>query len=193
MVQIDFDFVAENKPHNLPSAEVIIQQCNTRRAQAKAANPNPNVDIRGVSLLDESNGGAAYAWVKVAPSVSMAEARTQHYIAQVVNGNADAAVRVPYVYLSFESRGWGYIVMEFIDGVTCGNADASLVAAAVTSLINIQAPTVVPGPVGGGHIYHNFFIDRESSVSLICSKNISTMQAFPLRLGLSLLYLHRFW
>jgi hypothetical protein len=95
----------------------------------------------------------------------MAEARTQNYVAQIVNGDAAAGVRVPYVYLFFMSRHWGFIVMEFIDGVICKNANAKLVAAAVQSLITIRAPTAQPGPIGGGPICHDFFIDRESSVT----------------------------
>jgi hypothetical protein len=131
MSKMKLDIVADNKPNNLPSAEEIIQQCKTC-ALANAANSTS--DKRGVSLVDESKDGAACAWVKFGPCITMAEARTQHYVAQVVNGDDAAAVRVPYICLSFESHGWGYIVMESIDGVICSDADARLVAAAVQFL-----------------------------------------------------------
>ncbi|KDQ57418.1 hypothetical protein JAAARDRAFT_78615 [Jaapia argillacea MUCL 33604] len=163
MSNIKFDIVVDNKPNSLPSAEEIIQQCRTH-ALANAANSTSYK--RGVSLVDESKDGAPYAWVKYGRSITMAEARTQHYVAQVVNGDDDAAVvRVPYVYLSFESHGRGYIVMEFIDGVICSDADAKLVAAAVQFLATIRGPTTQPGPIGGGPICHDFFIERESSLT----------------------------
>lgn len=169
MSKIEFDIVADKKPNSLPSAEEIIQQCRTR-ALANRDAANSTSDIRGLSLVDEYKDGTPCAWVKFGPSVTMAKARTQNYVAQVVNGDAAAAaaaavVRVPYVYLSFESHGWGYIVMEFIDGVICSKADARLVAAAVQFLVTIRGPTSQPDPIGGGPICHDFFIERGSSVT----------------------------
>ena len=70
-----------------------------------------------------------------------ARTRTQHYVAQSLNDKAGAAVRIPCVYLAFESDGLGYIVSEYIDGSICNNADAALVAATVQSL-----PHHRPGP-----------------------------------------------
>ncbi len=54
--------------------------------------------------------------------------------------------------------------MEYIDGSICDDSDVELVAAAVQSLISIQGPTTAPGPVGGGPIWHCFFLDWESPV-----------------------------
>jgi hypothetical protein len=160
--KIEFDIVADNRPNSLLSTEEIIQQC---RARALANAANSTSDIRGLPLVDESKDGTPCAWVKFGPPTIMAEARTQNYVAQAVNGDATAPVRVPYVYLSFTSHDWGYIVMEYIDGVICSHADARLIAAAVQFLVNVRAPTAQPGPIGGGPICHDFFIDRESSLT----------------------------
>lgn len=94
-----------------------------------------------------------------------ARTRTQHYVAQSLNDKAGAAVRIPCVYLAFESDGLGYIVSEYIDGSICNNADAALVAAAVQSLITVQGPTAEPGPAGGGPIEHRFFVECKSSIT----------------------------
>ena len=125
----------------------------------------------------------------------MGEARTQHFVTQVFNDKAGAAVRSPYVYVAFQSEGIGYIVMEYIDGSTCDDSDTKLVAAAVQSLITVQSPTVEPGPVGGGPIGHRFFIDWQSSVTdnsfEVLEKHINGVSV-PLRLALSLLHLRWF-
>ena len=159
MPRITFDFIANNKPDNLPSAEQIIRRC----AEANAV--NFRTGLSGVALVGSSQNDAPYAWVKYGRSITMAEARTQQYVAQVVNSNDAAPVRIPAVYCSFESNSRGYIVMELIEGEICSDADAGLVAAAVQFLITIKGPTEQPGPIGGGPICHNFFVDRESSVT----------------------------
>ena len=89
--------------------------------QAGKSSQWPGSNIRGVSLVDASD--AIYAWLKFGPTVTMAEGRTQDYIAQAVNSNAAAPVRVPAVFLSFEWDRWGFIVMEFIDGEMCDDQD----------------------------------------------------------------------
>ena len=94
----------------------------------------------------------------------MGEAKTQSFVAQFLNNKAGSAVRVPQVYLAFTWGGFGYIVMEYIDGQTCGDSDVALVAAAVQSLITIPSRTSAPGPAGGGMIEHLFFIERMSSI-----------------------------
>ncbi|CAA7265745.1 unnamed protein product [Cyclocybe aegerita] len=130
---------------------------------AKAANPTS--DIRGVSLVDGS--GATYAWVKFGATITMAEGRTQNYVAQVVNSSVNAPVRIPSVYLTFEWDDWGFIAMEFVDGITpeYNERDIAAIAAAVQFLVDIKGPDLVPGPIGGGPIRHPFFLDRESAVS----------------------------
>lgn len=76
---------------------------------------------------------------------------------------------LPYGSLVFtlpSSRGgYGYIVMEYIDGSICDKNDVALVAAAVQSLISVQCPTRQPGPVGGGPIGHRFFVEWNSSLT----------------------------
>lgn len=162
MSEIQFDIVADNRPNNLPSAEEIIRQC---RVAALANAADSTYYLRGIPLVDERENDIPRTWVKFGSPSIMAEARTQNYVAQVVNGDGAAPVRVPYVYLSFTSKDTGYIVMEYIDGVICRNADVRLVAAAVQFLINIRGPTAQPGPIGGGLICHDFFIDRKSSLT----------------------------
>lgn len=143
----------------LPSPEEIIQRC--REANAV----NRVTGLRGVTLVDEAKNGTSYAWVKYGRYVTMAEARTQQYVAQVVKSIVAAPVRIPSVYCSFEWNGRGYIVMEFIEGEICSYADASLVAAAVQFLITIKGPTNQPSPIDGGLICHYFFIERQSSAT----------------------------
>ena len=183
MSKIELVIDAENKPANLPSPGVIIQQC--RRSRATSSNK------RGVPLVDESRGGVAYAWVKLGRSITMGEARTQHFVTQVFNDKAGVAVRSPYVYVAFRSGGISYIVMEYIDGSTCDDSDAKLVAAVVQSPTTAQGPTAEPGPVGGGPIEHRFFVEWRSSVTYnsveVLEKHINGVSA-PLRLALSLLH-----
>jgi hypothetical protein len=193
MSQIKLAIDADNKPANLPSLNAIIEQC--RRSKS---------DERGTPLTDES-GDAPCAWVKFGRSVTMHEALTQQYVAQTLNDKADAAVRIPYVYLAFKSHSFGFIVTEYIHGSICDDSDAALVAAAVQSLITVQGPTTEPGPVGGGPIEHRFFVDWKSSITY---KSVHELEAHingvsvPLHLALSLFHIrwfpvdnfkHRFW
>ena len=160
MVQIMPVIVADNKPVNMPSSEEIFKQVHVaRRARSKSNH------LSGVPLFDESSGAAPYAWVRYGPTITMGEALTHHFVGQALYGKADAAVRVPCVYIAFESNGWGYIVMEYIDGSTCDDSDAALIATAVESLITVRGPTAVPGHVGGGPIRHYFFTERESPIT----------------------------
>lgn len=152
---------AKEKPETFPSPESIIQQC-IDGMWARRGKENQN--LSGVPIVDEFGDTCVWAKSGIRREVAMAEARTQQYVAQKVNSDPDAPVRVPNVYLFFESRGWGYILMEFIDGELCDFADAPQVAIAVQYLITIKCPTEMPGPVMGGPICHDLFIDRESSV-----------------------------
>ncbi|KAF6763416.1 hypothetical protein DFP72DRAFT_1000818 [Ephemerocybe angulata] len=150
-IQVFIDSKA--KPANLATPDEIIRAC------ANCSTPF----IRGVPLFHET-GGEAYAWVKFGAAVYMSEARTQHFVASLINDRQDdAPVRVPLVYFAFKTARYGYIVMEYIKGVACSRPDAKLVGAAVQYLIAIQAPDSRPGPVGGGLIGHRFFVDCESS------------------------------
>ncbi|KAK0496098.1 hypothetical protein EDD18DRAFT_1463254 [Armillaria luteobubalina] len=78
-----------------------------------------------------------------------------------------ACVRVPRVHMVFSIDNpeycIGYIVMEYIDAPDCDKSDYQLVSGAVEKLISIPGPTSVPGPIGGGHVIHAFFIDGWTS------------------------------
>ena len=145
--------LAKDMPVTLPQADSIVELC-------KAA----GYEHTGLVIRDESQG-VPVAWVKYGNNVTMGEARTQAYVAGVVNANPDVKVRVAEVYLAFQHGRFGYIVMEYIPGRQCTSADAPQVAAVVKYLATIKGPTLVPGPVGGGPIGHSFFIDCESDIA----------------------------
>ena len=115
MSNIEFVIDANNKPANLPSSDVIIQQCRRARTRTSATYTNNS----GIRLVDESRGDAICAWVKFGCSITMSEALTQHFVTQVLNDKAGVAVRCPHVYLAFSCNEVGYIVMEYIDGSIC--------------------------------------------------------------------------
>lgn len=143
----------------LPDTTTIIEACV---AHNEAAESNMKF-IRGICLDDCT--GTQRVWVKYG-WISMAEARTQDYVAHAIN-NTDAPVRVPRVYAAFRDRyGWAYIAMEFIEGSACRNADALSVARAVAHLTNLSPPSeqTRPGPVGGGPVAHALFEDCRSPV-----------------------------
>ena len=58
-----------------------------------------------------------------------------------------------------------YIVMEYIDAPDCGERDHQLVAGAVQTLIDIKGPSSATGPVSGGPIVHNFFMEWTSDIT----------------------------
>jgi hypothetical protein len=99
----------------------------------------------------------------------MAEALTQDYVARFFIASSRAGVRVPRVYAAFSRDGsyWpiGYIIMQYIDTPDCGERDYQLVARAVQTLIGVKGPSSSPGPVGGGSIIHNFFLDWTSPIT----------------------------
>ncbi|KAF7292027.1 hypothetical protein MIND_01228500 [Mycena indigotica] len=168
---------SNDQPADLPNPDTIIAVCRTHFN----ANKDSPTYQRGMPLMNPA--GTAYAWVKFGRSVTMAEARTQDYVASTVNGTAAASaagVHVPKVYLAFVStHGWGYIVMELVTGVVCRAADGPAVAKAVELLITVRSPTLQPGPVHGGPIFHSFFNDWESAVAYpsveLLQKHINAM------------------
>ncbi len=135
----------------------------------------------------------------------MSDARTQDYVAGIVNAIPDTAVRVPRVHLAFTYEGRGYIVMECIAGATVQqhlqtpattrverNRIYKAVAAAVKQLIEIRAsPDSPPGPVGGGLIGHYCFNERESDVKYdtvgALETHFNKVRAYRLRVKLSLI------
>ena len=191
MSNIELVINADNKPANLPSPDVIIQQCFRARAQIRAQIRAGDPNQSGIRLVDESRDDAVHAWVKFGRSITMSEARTQHFVTQVLHDKAGATVRAPSVYLAFSRNGIGYIVMEYIDGSICDDSDARLVADAMESLITIQSPTAEPGPIGGGPIVHRFFMEWESSVTY---KSVDLLEKHinGVSLAQSPLYLHWF-
>ena len=110
-------------------------------------------------------------WVKYGKdSLIRGEGRTQAFVARIVNANPASVVRVPEVHLGFSRGKRGYIVMDFVQGATIDTRkspegdydkkDIEAVAAAVQQLVNIKMPPgTAPGPIGGGLIAHDFFVD----------------------------------
>jgi len=96
-------------------------------------------------------------------------------VAGIVNANPASVVCVPEVHLGFSRGKRGYIVMDFVQGTTLaqrkspkGNYykdDIEVVAAAIQQLTDIKMPVgTAPGPVGGGRIGHDFFVDCLSAL-----------------------------
>ena len=117
--------------------------------------------LNSTLLRDSSN--SIIAFVKYGPMVTLAQARTQDWVAKAVNDDPRLNVRVPSVYEAFEislsGLPIGHIIMEYIDAPHCDKNDLDLVANAVQTLIGLKAQDAVPGPVGGGLIIHPLFSD----------------------------------
>jgi len=103
------------------------------------------------------------------------EGRTQAHVARIVNANPASVFRVPNVYLGFSRGECGYIVMDCVQGTTLAQRmllkgyyekkDIKAVAAAFQQLTDIKLPAgTAPGPVGGGLIGHDFFVDCLSAL-----------------------------
>ncbi|KDQ12745.1 hypothetical protein BOTBODRAFT_189012 [Botryobasidium botryosum FD-172 SS1] len=119
------------------------------------------------------------------PSVARGEARTQGYIAAVVNSGKNAVVRVPRIYYAFRYYRVGYIIMEHVGDDDYNEQDFPAIAIAVERLLSqIPDPTAAPGPVGGGPITHRFFSDHglpedlQSHVNNMSSAFYSPCQSF---------------
>ncbi|KAG8911124.1 hypothetical protein FRC01_005913, partial [Tulasnella sp. 417] len=155
----DFEPIDGDEP-TLPADDEIIAQCRAaNRANLAKLSANPQVSISGVELVGAPDGRSF--WVKFGPNVSLAEARTQHYVAQQISKHnaatgGSAPVRVPAVYRFLANEYKGYIVMDFVNGQVCTNTTRTITAP--------HEQLGCPGPVGGGWICHNFFIDRMSPV-----------------------------
>lgn len=151
-----------NVAEDLPTHDDIVNWC------AKAGSNRNGVCIRAA--------GKPRFWVKYGKDfVIRSEGRTQAYVAEIVNANPASIFRVPKVHLGFSRRKRGYIVMDFVQGTTFaqrkspkGNYykdDIEAVAAAFRQLTNIKMPAgTAPGPVGGGLIGHDFFVDCLSAL-----------------------------
>ncbi|KAG8812446.1 hypothetical protein FRC17_002032 [Serendipita sp. 399] len=136
--------------------------------------------------------GSDAAFIKYGPMVAMAEARTQKYIADIVNSDEKTVVLVPRVYYAFRSGRDGYTVMEHVGDEDSTEDDCDTVADAVQRLRSIPSPTTSPGPVGGGILVHRFFSDHLCDVQYNSVKdlqqhinNILAISEFPYRVDFS--------
>jgi hypothetical protein len=106
-------------------------------------------------------------WIKYGPCVTMGEARTQDFIAKIVNSSEGYNVRVSNVFYAFRYEDIGYILMQHIPGQDCSTDDLDQIVLAVKQLLSIDSPTATPGPVGGGPIGHRFFDEHQSNVQYV--------------------------
>ena len=174
-VHDDFELLDDDRP-TLPRDGDIINMCRAaHQANMARLATSSLASISGVKIVEPTSGRAF--WVKFGPTITLTEARTQHYVAKQIsmyNASAGPAgkapVRVPAVYRVLKTTYKHYIVMEFIDGRVCSQTmtDAKAVGTALSFLFaNIPVPQEqrgCPGPPGGGLICHNFFVDRKSAV-----------------------------
>jgi hypothetical protein len=111
------------------------------------------------------------------------------YVAGIVDANPASVVRVPI----------RYIVMDFVQGTTLAQRkspkgyyyrkDIEAVATAVQRLTDIKMPVgTAPGPVGGGYIGHDFFVDCLSALEYPTVGHLEAQIieiCFPLAFGTS--------
>ncbi|KDQ17197.1 hypothetical protein BOTBODRAFT_64232 [Botryobasidium botryosum FD-172 SS1] len=147
-----FTVLADDRPKSLPSRKEIVALCD-----------ETGYDRTGIPFRNEPSEPVV-AWIKYGPNVTMDEAYTQDWVAKFLNAEPEADVTAPRVYMAFtDTRGIGFIVMEFVDAPDCTSRDAKLVAPAVKKLISIRGPSPAPGHVGGGHVVHTFFVDDRTA------------------------------
>ena len=123
---------------------------------------------RGIAIR-KSADGPIVAWAKYGVNVTITEALTQDWVARVLAADPTTFVHVPRVFDAFAiPKGRfniGIIVMEYLALPDCGQSDCELVAKAVQRLHCIKAPSLAPGPVGGGPAVHPFFLDWDSRIT----------------------------
>jgi hypothetical protein len=149
-------------PAGLPSCDTIVKLC-----------ADAGYSQNGIDFLVEGTSGF---WIKYGAGVTLGEALTQVHVAQVVNANATSAVRIPKVYLVFSRESCRYIIMDKVEGNTVASrqpskgryaqGDLKAVATAIKQLTtsSIRAlPNTRPGPVGGGLIGHDFFLECQTT------------------------------
>jgi hypothetical protein len=140
-----------NLPVWLPTPKDVVLKC-------KENGHGPSV----LTIL--SPDGSEAAFVKYGPLIDMGEARTQNFIANIVNSDKNIIVLVPRIYYAFRYDGIGYMIMQHVDGSDSNQNDYDAIVLAVNRLRSILSPTESPGPVGGGPVTHRFFADHQSSV-----------------------------
>ncbi|KAG8800094.1 hypothetical protein FRC17_006963 [Serendipita sp. 399] len=148
-----------NSPAWLPTPQEVVIKC-------KEHGPGPS------SFSVYAPDGSDVAFIKYGPGLAMAEARTQKYIADIVNSDEKTVVLVPRIYYAFRSGKNGYIVMEHVGDEDCSGDDCDVVADAVQRLRSIPCPSTSPGPVGGGLLVHRFFSDHVCDVQYNTVKDL---------------------
>jgi len=170
----------------LPTHDKIVDSC------AKAGSNRNGVYIR---VAGKPRFSVKYG----KDSVIRGEGHTQAHVAGIVNDNPARVVRVPKVYLGFSRGNRGYIVMDFVQGTTLAQRkspkgyyykkDIEAVATAVQQLTDIKMPMgTAPGPVGGGYIDHDFFVDCLSALEYPTVGHLEAQineVCFPLAFGTS--------
>lgn len=159
---VKIEHFAEQVPKDLPSLDDIARLCKTAGFH----------DGNGLCIHTE---GFPRYWVKYG-DLTIGEGLTQDYVARIVNVDPSSTFRVPEVFVIF-SIGWcRHIVMEFVSGKTVADrkslttgeyqeADVKAAVSAVKQLIELRVPAgTPPGPIGGGTIGHDFFVECRSDV-----------------------------
>ena len=129
-----------------------------------------NADLYGRGIaIRKSPDGPIVAWAKYGLNVTVAEALTQDWVARVLAADPTTFVHVPRVFDAFTVPkthfNIGIIVLEYIALPDCDKRDSELVAKAVQRLHDLKAPSLTPGPVGGGPAVHPFFLDWDSRIT----------------------------
>ncbi|KAG5729108.1 hypothetical protein E4T56_gene3159 [Termitomyces sp. T112] len=114
------------------------------------------------SLFKSQRISEPIALIKFGYHVTLSEARTQIYVFQHLKRDPSPPFRVAEVYDAWEDRSWGFIVMEYIPGVTATAIDCPRIAAAIHWLLALPLPDDGKlGPVGGGPMRHCLWRDEE--------------------------------
>ncbi|KAH9936919.1 hypothetical protein B0H21DRAFT_60158 [Amylocystis lapponica] len=161
-------FISHNKPDYLPSAEQIIERC--REAHAV----NLTAGVRGVALV--AKDGAPYAWVKYGRSITMAEARTQQYVADVVKSKVAAPVRIPTALSS------PTVEVTLLRSISKGQSAAMQTLISSPPLCSSSSPSrgrpTSPAPSAealSATISSSIASHRYRTAPSICSRNTSTV------------------
>ncbi|KAK0497575.1 hypothetical protein EDD18DRAFT_1162964 [Armillaria luteobubalina] len=158
MVDIQLAVEDPNSPTWLPTPHAVVTKCHQH-------GPGPSGFVEySPDFVDPFPDCTKSAWIKYGPSIAMGEARTQDFIANIVNSDKDCVVRVPHVYFAFRYDRIGYIIMQHIHGRDCNEDDFNEISRAVKRLLSIQSETKSPGPVRGGPVAHRFFADHRPDI-----------------------------
>ncbi|KAK0185469.1 hypothetical protein F5146DRAFT_1227862 [Armillaria mellea] len=120
MANIPLTVENPNSPTWLPTPQAVVTKC-------KEHGFGPS------GFVEYSPDGIESAWIKYGRLVAMGEARTQDFVANIVNSDEDCVVRVPRIYYAFWYRE-RYIVMQYIHGHDCSEDEAEAIALAVKRL-----------------------------------------------------------